>query len=83
MKTFLTLGLLSFSLSGLAQINLMGDLKSDDQKYYRNDSNDGNNNRERTDSLVKEVNRLNGDIATLKNEVRELKSEIEQLKQKR
>lgn len=55
-------------------------LSAEDQKYYKNDSFEGNNQRERIDSNVKEINKLHGEIAALKSEVQNLKKDIEELK---
>ncbi len=81
MKTFLLLSLLTFSFSALA-IDY-GYLKPEDQKFYKNDTMDGNNGRERTDSLVKEVNKVYGEIASLRAEVQQLKAEVEELKKRK
>ncbi len=58
-------------------------LKPEDQPYYKNDTMDGNNQRERIDSTVKEINKLHGDVSALKTEVALLKKEIEELKKKK
>jgi predicted RNase H-like nuclease (RuvC/YqgF family) len=60
-----------------------GYLKKEEQKYFKNDSFEGNNQRERIDSNVKEINRLHGEIASLKTEIENMKKEIEDLKNKK
>lgn len=59
-----------------------GYLKPEDQKYYKNDSLDGNNQRERVDSTVKEINKLHGELAALKAQVQTLRQEVDELKKK-
>lgn len=59
-----------------------GYLKPEDQKYYKNDSFEGNNQRERIDSLVKEMNKLYGEVSSLKSEMQQLKAQMEELKKK-
>lgn len=76
----LTLALTLFiSCNALAQVKSLY-LSDEDQKYYKNDSFDGNNQRERIDSNVKEINKLHGEISTLKAEVQKLRQEMEELK---
>lgn len=60
-----------------------GYLKPEDQKYYKNDIMDGNNQRERTDSTVKEINKMYGEMASMKAEIVQLRAEIEELKKKK
>jgi hypothetical protein len=57
-----------------------GYLGPEDQKYYKNDIMEGNNQRERIDSLVKEVNKIYAELSSVKTEVQFLKKEIEELK---
>lgn len=71
--------LLIFSSMSYAQTQSMY-LSKDDQKYFKNDQMDGNNQRERIDANVKEINRLHGEISMLKAEVSTLKKDIEELK---
>lgn len=78
---FLVIALLLGPLQSFAQIK-SGYLTPEDQKYYKNDSFEGNNQRERIDSLVKETNKLYGELATLKAEVQLLRKELEDLKKK-
>ena len=59
-----------------------GYLKKEDQKYFKNDSMEGNNQYERIDLNVKEINKLHGEIINLKSEISSLKEEIEKLKKK-
>ena len=77
MKLLIVLMLISFQSQ--AQIK-SGYLSAEDQKYYKNDYFDGNNQRERIDSLVKETNNLHQVIATLKAEIQVLKKDVEELK---
>lgn len=77
MKLLIVLMLISFQSQ--AQIK-SGYLSAEDQRYYKNDSFDGNNQRERIDSLVKETNNLHQVIATLKAEIQVLKKDVEELK---
>ena len=58
-------------------------LTPEDQPYYKNDTRDGNNQRERLDSIVKEINKVHGDVNALKTEIALLKKEIEELKKKK
>lgn len=69
-------------LSTVAQAQQGGYLNAQDQKYYKNDSFEGNNQRERIDSLVKEMNKLHSEIAGMKAEVQSLKAEVADLKKK-
>lgn len=71
--------LIMLLLSSVAQAQV-GYLSAQDQKYYKNDSFEGNNQRERIDSLVKEINKLHGELAGMKGEVQTLKAEMAQLK---
>jgi TolA-binding protein len=67
-------------LSTFAHAQQGGYLSAKDQKYYKNDSFEGNNQRERIDSLVKEMNKLHGDIAGMKGEIQTLKAEVQEMK---
>lgn len=67
-------------LSTMAQAQQGGYLSAKDQKYYKNDSFEGNNQRERIDSLVVEVNKLHGEMAGMKSELQTLKNEIAEMK---
>ncbi|MGE3610015.1 MAG: hypothetical protein AB7I27_10550 [Bacteriovoracaceae bacterium] len=71
--------LMSLFLSSAYAIEF-GNLKPEDQKYYKNDIFEGNNQRERIDSLVKEVNKIYGEMASMKSEIQQLKVQIEELK---
>lgn len=77
----LVLALLLGPLHSFAQIK-SGYLTEEEQKYYKNDSFDGNNQRERIDSLVKETNKLHGELASIKAEIQLLRKEMEDLKKK-
>ncbi len=67
-------------LSTVVQAQQGGYLSAQDQKYYKNDSFEGNNQRERIDSLVKELNKLHGELAGMKAEMQTLKAEMAELK---
>ena len=79
MKSLLLLSLFSFSAFAAGQSFY---LSAEDQKYYKNDSFDGNNQRERVDSMVKEINKMYGEMASMKVEIQALRKEVEELKQK-
>lgn len=72
--------LLVLSAGAHAQHNMEQYLKSEDQKYFKNDVNEGNNQFERININVKEINKLHGEVASLKAEIQVLKKEIEELK---
>lgn len=55
-------------------------LSAEDQKYYKNDSFEGNNQRERIDSTVIEINKLHGQMAAMKAEIQELRRQVDELK---
>jgi peptidoglycan hydrolase CwlO-like protein len=80
MKAVFYLALILSSLA-FAQTDF-GYLKPEDQKYYKNEPFEGNNQMERIDSLVKEVNKLHSEMASLKNDVKQLKADMEALKKK-
>ena len=69
--------LLSFSVLAADRY---GDMTKDDQKFFQNDYGAGNNQRERIDKDVIEINKLHGEINGLKAEVNQLKEEVEKLK---
>jgi cell division protein FtsB len=74
-------GFLFLAGSLLAQTNTKDYyLSPEDQKYFKNDAMEGNNQFERINMNVKELNKLHGDVAALKAEVQVLKKEIEELK---
>lgn len=77
MKYLLALSLLSFQVHA---VDRYGQLTKEDQKYYKNDSMEGKNQFERIDSLVAEVNKLHGELASQKAEIQQLKKDIEELK---
>lgn len=62
--------------------NTGGYLSEADQKYYKNDSFEGNNQRERIDSAVVEINKMYGEMAALKAQVQQLRKEVDELKKK-
>ena len=74
------LGLMLVFLSSFAAAQQGGYLSAKDQKYYKNDSFEGNNQRERIDSAVIEINKLHGEIASLKAQMQDLRKEVEDLK---
>jgi hypothetical protein len=70
------------SSSAFAQ-NKFGYLSQEDQKYFKNDSFEGQNKMERIDLNVKEINKLHGEIIALKKEMSKMKEEIDALKNKK
>lgn len=73
-------GFLLILLSSVAYAQQGGYLSEKDQKYYKNDSFEGNNQRERIDSAVIEINKLHGEVATLKAQIQTLQKDLEELK---
>ncbi|MFP5387335.1 MAG: hypothetical protein ACLGHN_14755 [Bacteriovoracia bacterium] len=57
-------------------------LSTEDQKYFKNDVMEGNNQFERINMNVKEINKLHGEVAELRAEIQKLKKEITELKKK-
>ena len=82
MKIKLALGFLMSSSMVLAGTDF-GYLKKEDQQYYKNDNMEGSNKMERIDSTVKEINKLYGELATMKLEIAQLKQEVQLLKSKK
>jgi len=62
-----------------AQMKTFG-LQDSDQKFYKNDQMEGNNQYERIDMNVKEINKLHGEINVLKEQVKALQADVEKLK---
>lgn len=60
-----------------------GYLTKENQPYFKNESFEGNNQVERVDLNVKEINKLHGEIRALKAEVDLLKKELIELKKKK
>ena len=83
MKIILALSFLLISTSMFGAGTEFGYLKKEDQQFYKNDSMEGSNKMERIDSTVKEINKLHGEIATMKSEMAQLKLEVELLKSKK
>lgn len=77
MKILLCLMLLA---STAHAVDKYGQLTKEDQKYYKNDSMDGKNQFERIDSAVVEINKLHGEIASMKMEMQQLRKEVDELK---
>lgn len=77
MKIFLFLML--FSTAAFAENKILG-LSAEDQKFYKNNIMDGMNSVERTDSLVREVNKMLGEMASMKAEIQKLRAEVDELK---
>lgn len=77
--TFLTL-ILSFSVMAADQF---GYLDEKDQKFFKNETFAGNNQMERIDLNVREINKLHSEIASLKAQMATMKQEIEELKKKK
>lgn len=73
-----------FTISQTAfSLDEYGFLKTEDQKYFKNDSLDGKNKFERIDANVAEINRLHGVIAEMKGDINQLKADVEELKKKK
>lgn len=81
MKIYVFLAVLGISSTSLAVD--YGYLKKEDQTYFKNDSFEGNNKWERIDLNVKEINKLHGEIASMKADIEKLKLEVETLKNKK
>lgn len=79
MKTILFLMLAILSTLSFAE-DKYGNLDAADQKYYQNDVRQGRNAVERTDSLVREVNKLIGENMQLKQEIQRLRADVDELK---
>lgn len=79
----LALVLMLTSSAFAADFDKYGNLSKADQQYYKNDMFEGKNQLERTDSLVKEVNKVYGEMATMKAEIAALRAEVELLKSKK
>ena len=60
-----------------------GYLNAKDQQYYKNESFQGNNQLERIDSTVKEINKVYGEMTAMKAEIADLRKEVELLKSKK
>lgn len=60
-----------------------GYLQEKDQKFFKNESMAGNNQLERIDLNVKEINKLHAEVASLKVQLQALKSDIAELKAKK
>jgi hypothetical protein len=60
-----------------------GYLTKENQPYFKNESFEGNNQVERVDLNVKEINKLHGEIKSLKAEVDLLKKDLIELKKKK
>ena len=60
-----------------------GYLTKENQPYFKNESFEGNNQVERVDLNVKEINKLHGEINNLKSEIEVLKKELIELKKKK
>lgn len=78
-----TLFFFLLSTSVMAQAPDYGYLKPEDQKFFQNDSMEGNGKLDRIDMNVKEINKLHSEMNALKGEVQKLKQEIEELKKKK
>lgn len=83
MMKLLLLFTLSLSASAQTTASKYGYLSKEDQTFFKNDSMEGNNQFERIDMNVKEINKLHGEIQGLKSEIQLLKNEIDQLKKKK
>jgi len=80
MKSILFFTLLSST--AMATMEYTSGLKPEEQKYYKNEVNQGMNHVERVDSTVRELNKLHAEVASLKADVELLKNEVKKLKGK-
>lgn len=80
-KNVVMFGIL-FSSQVLAQITIH-QLNDQDQKYYKNTNATGMNQIERMDSAVKEINKMYGQLETMKADIERLKAEVAELKKKK
>lgn len=71
------------STAVFAQTTDYGYLKPEDQVFYKNDIMQGNNKQERLDSIVKEINKMYGQMNGMKAEIQDLKLQVEELKKAR
>ena len=86
MKMVITLICLTIGFSAFATNSgspSYGTLTLEDQKYYKNESNAGQNQFERIESLVKETNKLHGKIKSMEDDIAILKKEIATLKERK
>jgi predicted RNase H-like nuclease (RuvC/YqgF family) len=74
--------LLLLSATSWAQKDF-GYLQEEDQKFFKNESMAGNNQLERIDINVKEINKLHAEVAMLKAQLQQLKADIAELKAKK
>lgn len=72
--------LLLLSFSSFGEVTKNAYLSEEDQKYFKNNVFEGNNQFGRINMNVKEINRLHGELAALKAEVQALKKDVEELK---
>ena len=71
-----------FASTSFATMEYTSGLKPEEQKYYKNEVNQGMNHVERLDSTVREINKLHAEVASLKADVELLKNEVKKLKGK-
>ena len=86
MKMLITMFCIMVSLQAFAgnpKASEFGYLTDEQQKFYKNGSNEGKNQYERIDSLVVETNKLEGKIKSMEDDIATLKKEIEVLKAKK
>lgn len=86
MKLIITLICMAIGFSAFATNSgspSYGTLTPEDQKYYKNESNAGQNQFERIESLVKETNKLHGKIKAMEDDIAILKKEIATLKERK
>lgn len=79
MKSLFALLALSLSITA-SGTDRFGYLNKEDQKYYKNDSFQGEGMQGRVDSTVKEINKVYGELEALKAEVAKLRAEVDALK---
>lgn len=81
MKLILLLTFMTFS--SFSQTERSYYLSDKDQPYFKNGSNEGNNQFERLEKNVAEINKLHSKIKSLESELDGLKKRVEELEKKK
>lgn len=82
MKVIFLLSFLIFNTHVRAEEIDPGYLTVEEQKFYKNNIMEGKNGRQRTDSIVREINKIYSQMESMKSEIESLKNEVEKLKKK-